>query len=145
MTAKKDLQFFNKKARFDYHIDDVFEAGLVLTGQEIKAIRNGRVNLTGSYVKILNSEIFWLGGELSAENVENQRTRKLLLHRSEISKLIGKTNEKGLSLIPLKLYVKKGKAKLEVGIGIGLKKYDKREISKKKDQQREIRIDKMGY
>jgi SsrA-binding protein len=142
--TKKDLQFYNKKARFDYKIDDSFEVGMVLTGLEIKAIRNGRVNLTGSYVKILNNEVFWIGGELSGENPEPQRTRKLLLHREQISKLTGKTQEKGFSLIPLKLYVNRGKAKMEVGVGIGLKKYDKREISKKKDQQREIRLDKNG-
>jgi len=142
--TKKDLQFYNKKARFDYKIDDSFEVGLVLTGLEIKAIRNGRVNLTGSYVKILNNEVFWIGGELSGDNTEPQRTRKLLLHREQISKLTGKTQEKGFSLIPLKLYVNRGKAKMEVGVGIGLKKYDKREISKKKDQQREIRLDKSG-
>ncbi len=142
--SKKDLLFLNKKATFDYKITDVYEAGLSLVGEEIKAIRNGRINLTGSYIKIFNQEVFWVGGDISSEKVDARRTRKLLLNRSEIDKLIGKTQEKGLAVVPLKLHVKKGKAKLEIGVGIGLKKYDKREVLKKKDQKREIRLDKQG-
>lgn len=131
-------QFYNKKARFDYEIIDSLEAGLVLTGLEIKAVRTGRLDMTGSYVKIINGEVFWLGGNFNLAEGDRQRTRKLLLHSNEIKRLAGKSQEQGLALIPLKLYLKRGKAKLELGIGRGLKKYDKRAKLKKKDQQREI-------
>ena len=135
---KNKKEFYNKKARFDYQILDSFEAGLVLTGSEIKEIRNGRVNLTGSYVRVLNQEVFWIGGIINVKEGDIQRTRKLLLHKEQIEKLIGKTQEKGLALIPLKLYLKRGKAKLEVGLGKGMKKYEKRDLIKKRDIEREL-------
>lgn len=137
----KKVEFFNKKARFDYSIQESLEAGIVLTGDEIKEIRNGRVNMTTSYVKILNEEAFWIGGIIHVKAGDPQRTRKLLLHRSQIEKLIGKTAEKGLTLIPLKLYLTRGKAKLEVGIGKGMKKYEKRAVIKARDEQRNIQSD----
>jgi SsrA-binding protein len=135
---KRSREFFNKKARFDYEILDSFEAGIVLTGEEIKAIRAGKVDMTGSYAKLLNNEVFWLGAVFNLETGDRQRTRKLLLHKDQIKKLIGKTQEQGLSLLPLKVYLTRGKAKLELGIGKGMKKYDKREKLKKKDLEREV-------
>lgn len=135
MEQKQNKTLVNKKAFHDYAIIDTLEAGVVLTGDEIKAIRGKRVNITGSYAKIIGGEIYWLGGNFNI--LDGSRTKKLLLHKSEIKKLIGKLEEKGYALIPLKLYLKRGRAKLELGLGKGLKKEDKREILKKKDQQRE--------
>lgn len=138
MTKEKDkINITNKKAHFDYHIEEKFEAGIVLNGLEIKAIRAKRVNLTGSYVKIINAEVYWLGGNFTIGDGDPQRTRKLLLHQSEINRLLGKTIEKGLTIIPLRLYVTRGKAKLEIGLGRGMKNYDKRAVLKKKEQNRE--------
>jgi SsrA-binding protein len=134
---KKKIEFFNKKARHDYKIEESMESGIVLTGHEIKGIRSARVNLTGSYVKIMGSEAFWVGGNISVLEGDPQRTRKLLLHGEQIKKLIGKTSQEGYSIIPLKLYIARGKAKLEIGLGKGMKKYDKRELLKKRDQERE--------
>jgi len=139
--SSKKKEFFNKKARHEYSIDDSFEAGIVLNGLEIKAIRNGRVDMSASYAKIMNGEVFWLGGNINVEEGDRQRTRKLLLKKTEIKKLIGKTAEKGLSLIPLKLYLTRGKAKLELGVGKGMKKYEKRSALKEKDIQKNIRIE----
>ncbi|MFA7253861.1 MAG: SsrA-binding protein SmpB [Patescibacteria group bacterium] len=138
MKASKKVEYFNKKARFDYTISESLEAGLVLSGHEIKAIREGRVNLTGSYVKIMNGEAFWVGGDIAVPEGDRQRTRKLMLHRDQIKRLLGKSAEEGSALIPLKLYLARGFAKLELGIGKGKKKYDKRESLKKRDQEREI-------
>lgn len=130
-------EFYNKKARFDYEIAESFEAGIVLTGEEIKAIRSGRISLAASYAKILNGEVFWLGGNFLGVSVPD-RTKKLLLHKDQIKRLVGKLGEDGMTLIPLKLYLHRGKAKLELGLGKGKKKYDKRETIKKRDQEREI-------
>lgn len=138
MTETKRTIFIeNKKARFDYEIIDSFEAGIVLVGLEIKALREKKVGINGSYVKIIGGEVFWLGGNFDVKEGDRQRTRKLLLHGSEISKLIGKTSESGLTLIPLKIYLKHGRAKLEIGLARGKKKYDKRETIKKRDLDRE--------
>lgn len=126
-------EFFNKKARADYGIGDSFEVGIVLTGEEIKGIRSGRVNLSTSHAKIMHGEVFWIGGEIQVPSGDIQRTRKLLLHKDQIDKLIGKINEKGYTLIPLKLYLTRGKAKMELGLGQGLKKYDKRDKLKRRD------------
>lgn len=130
-------EIFNKKARFDYDISESLETGIVLTGEEIKAIRSGRVSLAASYAKIINGEVYWLGGNFLGVSVPD-RTKKLLLHKDQIKRLIGKTQEEGMTLIPIKLYLKKGKAKIELGLGRGKKKYDKRETLKKRDQKREI-------
>lgn len=135
-TERPSKEYFNKKARFDYKIEDSFEVGIVLTGDEIKAIRNGRVNITGSYAKIMSGELFWIGANFEVAK-DKQRTKKLLVHREQLNKLIGKVSEQGYSLLPLKLYFKKGRAKLELGVGKGMKKYDKRELLKKKDIDRE--------
>ncbi len=137
MSTSTNLSITNKKAYFDYQILDSLEVGIALIGLEIKALRAKKVSITGSYVKIINGEVFWLGGNFDVIAGDRQRTRKLLLHSTEIDRLIGKSQEKGLALIPLKIYMKRGRAKLEVGIARGKKQYDKREVMKKRDQERE--------
>jgi SsrA-binding protein len=134
----------NKKAYHDFFIEDTFEAGLVLQGTEIKAIRAGRVNLKDSYAQIKNGEIFLFGMHISPYEQGNRynhdplRTRKLLLHKKEISKLIGETKEAGYSIVPVKLYLKNGYAKVLIGLAKGKKKFDKREDLKKKEAKRDI-------
>lgn len=137
-SVKKE--FYNKKARFDYEITDSIEAGIVLNGDEIKAIRANRVDMTGSYAKIIGGEVIWLGANINIVAGDRQRSRKLLLHKAQIEKLLGKTAEQGYSLIPLKMYLTRGKAKLELGIGKGMKKYEKRAKLKERDIKREINI-----
>lgn len=129
--------FVNKKAYFNYEIEDQFESGIVLTGLEIKAVRMGRVNLTGSYAKIISQEVFWLGGVIGVSEGDPQRTRKLLLKRGEIEKIFGKSSKEKLSLVPIKLYIKRGKAKLLLGLAKGRKSHDKRELIKSRDLERE--------
>lgn len=135
----------NKKARFDYEITDTYEAGIVLSGLEIKAIRAGKVDMTGSHAKVIGGELFWLGGIIQVVEGDQQRSRKLLMHKSEINKLIGKTEEKGLAIVPMSLYITRGKAKLKIGIGKGRKKHDKREMIKKRDfERRELKKSSFG-
>ena len=136
----------NKKAYFTYQILEKFEAGISLIGQEVKSIKTRGVNLAGSYVVIKNSEAFWIGARISPYQPKNippdynpERSRKLLLKKSEIKYLIGKTKQKGLTLIPLRVYTKRGKIKLEFGIAKGLKKVDKRELIKKREVERELK------
>lgn len=126
----------NKKAFFEYEILEKFEAGLVLLGPEIKAIRGHRASLAGTFCRIQNGELWILNMHL-ANTLEPERTRKLLLHKNEIKSLIGKTQIKGLTLIPLSLYLKKGKAKLQIALARGKKIYDRRETLKKRDLQRQ--------
>ncbi len=134
----------NRKAFHDYFIEETYEAGIVLKGTEIKSIRAGKVNLKDSFAKIKDGEVFLMNMHVSPYEQGNRfnhdptRTRKLLLHRKEINKLIGKTKESGFSLIPLKLYLKNGYCKVELALAKGKKKYDKREELKKKAAQREI-------
>lgn len=134
----------NKKAYHDYAVEETYEAGIVLQGTEIKSIRNGRVNLKDAYARIINNEIFIIGMHVSPYeqgNIHNHdplRTRKLLLHRKEINKLIGESKESGYALIPLKLYLKNGFAKVLLGLAKGKKKYDKREDLKRKEAKREV-------
>ncbi|MBR3512147.1 MAG: SsrA-binding protein SmpB [Clostridia bacterium] len=134
----------NPTARHNYFIDDTLEAGLVLTGTEIKSIRNGKVNIKDSYVTIKNSEAFVIGMHISPyefgniNNPDPLRTRKLLLNRREINKLIGLIKQQGVSIVPITLYWKKDKVKLEIGIGKGKKLYDKREDIAKKEAERKI-------
>lgn len=135
---KGEIQIVNRKARFDYEISENFEAGLVLTGDEIKMVRDSRVNLAGSYVKILDDEAYWVGGTINVLGGDIQRTRKLLLHRDQIGRLLGKTAEQGQTLVPLKLYLVRGRAKLLVGVGKGMKKFDKRAKIKERDTTREV-------
>lgn len=136
----------NKKAYFNYEIVEKLEAGIVLRGSEIKAIRAGKVNLSGSHAKLLhgqnknqesNPELFLINANIQTANAEdNTRTRKLLVHKKEINRLIGQTQQKGLTLIPLSIYIKKGLAKVELGLARGKKLYDKRETIKKRDLDR---------
>lgn len=135
----------NRKAYYDYQILEKFEAGLILTGQEVKSIKTRGVNLAGSFVAVKNKEVFWIGAKIPAYQPKNAppdynpgRSRKLLLEKKEINYLIGKPKQKGLTLVPLKVYTKKGKIKLEFGIVKGRRKTDKRELIKKKEAQREI-------
>jgi SsrA-binding protein len=134
----------NKKARHDYHLEDHFEAGLVLLGTEVKSLRAGRASLVDAYARIKDGEV-WLENlhipeydQGSWTNHEPRRSRKLLLHRGEIGKLIGKTKESGLTLIPLSLYFKDGKAKVEIALARGKKAYDKRQTLAARDADREI-------
>ncbi|MED4588692.1 SsrA-binding protein SmpB [Priestia flexa] len=134
----------NKKARHDYFIEETYETGIVLQGTEIKSIRNGRVNLKDSFARVQNGEVFLHNMHVSPYeqgnryNHEPLRTRKLLLHKREINKLIGYTKETGYSLVPLKIYLKNGFAKVLLGLGKGKKKYDKREDLKHKEAKRDI-------
>ena len=135
----------NKKARHDYFIEEVYEAGMSLTGTEIKSIRQGRINLKESYAKIDGNELVIYGMHISPFeqgnrfNVDPLRPRKLLLHRQEIRKLIGYTTQKGLTLIPLNVYInEKGLAKMEIAVARGKKNYDKREDIAKRDSERRI-------
>ena len=134
----------NKKARFDYEISDRFEAGMVLTGSEVKSLRMGKANLTDSFAKINNGEVWLMSCHISPypfssyNNHEPLRPRKLLLHKREIQRLAGKINEQGYSLIPLALYFKEGKVKVDLALARGKKKHDKRESIKRRDQEREI-------
>ena len=130
----------NKKAFHEYEILEKFEVGLVLTGQEIKAIRANRINLNGTFCRISSGEAFVLNMHIGNTD-EPERSRKLLLHKNEILNLIGKTQNKGLAIIPLSLYIKKGKAKLEIALARGQKIYDHRETIKKKDLHRQIERD----
>jgi len=138
--SNKKREFFNRKARHEYNITDSLEAGIVLTGDEIKAIRAGRVDMSASYAKLIGGEVFWLGCNISVELGDRQRTRKLLLKKEQINKLIGKTAEQGLAMVPLKLYLTRGKAKLELGVGKGMKKYEKKSKLKERDIDRDINI-----
>lgn len=135
----------NPKAGFDYNIIENFEAGLELTGQEVKSIKDGKVSIRGAYVKILNNEAWLLGAIVSPYQVGNvpadydqQRNRRLLLKKSEIKYLQSKTQEQGLTLVPLKIYSKNNLIKLAIGLARGKKKYDKREAIKKREFERRI-------
>jgi SsrA-binding protein len=134
----------NKKAHHDYFIEETYEAGIVLQGTEIKSIRKGGVNIKDAYARIKDGEMYVLNMHISQYEQGNRynhdpiRTRKLLMHRKHIDKLIGATKEKGYSLIPLKVYIKNGYAKVLIGLAKGKKKYDKRETLKRKTAQREV-------
>lgn len=134
----------NRRARHDFHIEDRFEAGLALEGWEVKSLRAGRASLQESYVTMRHGEAYLLGANVSPLptasthiNPDPTRTRKLLMHRDELNRLIGATEQKGYTLVPLDLHWKRGKAKLAVGLAKGKKKFDKRAAEKEKDWQRE--------
>ncbi len=139
------MEINNRKAKYDYQIFDTIEAGIVLTGTEIKSIREGKANLKDSYAKIKNGEAIIINMHISHYdkgnifNHDETRTRKLLLHKKEILKLNDKIRLEGFTLVPIKLYFKNGKAKLLLGIAKGKKDYDKRESIKQKDIERDIR------
>jgi len=135
----------NKRAYYNYEILDKYEAGMVLAGHEVKSIRTGHIGLKGSYVVLKGKEVYLIGATIppyqpknTPEDYDPARSRKLLLKKSEIKELLGKSKEKGLTLIPLKIYTKYAKIKLEFGVGKGKKKTDKRETIKKREIEREI-------
>ncbi|MCL6582288.1 MAG: SsrA-binding protein SmpB [bacterium] len=134
----------NKKAAFDYFIQETLEAGIVLQGTEVKSIREGRINLKDSYAKVEGDEVFLLNCHISPYNHgafynhEPTRKRKLLLKKRQIKRLIGKALEKGMSVVPLKVYLKRNLVKVELGLGQGKKLYDKRESLKRKEEEKDM-------
>ena len=134
----------NRRARHDYAVEETLEAGIVLTGTEIKSIRAGRANLAEAYARIEHREAWLIGAHIAPyeqgnrNNHEPTRTRKLLLHRDQIAELAGRTQAKGFTLIPLKLYISGGLAKVELGLGRGKKAYDKRRAIAERDARREL-------
>ena len=133
----------NRKARFYYFFNEFFEAGIVLQGSEVKSLRTGKANISEAYALDIQGEIFLINShipsykESSYNNHNPKRNRKLLLNKREINKLIGRINREGFTLIPTTLYFKKGKAKVEIAVGKGKKQYDKRQVKKKRDWNRE--------
>ena len=135
----------NRRAKHEYHIEDEYEAGLVLQGTEVKALREGKANITDAFGRVQGNDIVLLNMHISPygkagayDQHEPTRTRKLLLHRKEIERLRGKTQEKGLTLVPLRVYWKNGYAKVLLGLGKGKKLYDKRADAKKADVKRQL-------
>lgn len=147
MTTKEpDIRIVatNRKAYHDYFILDTYEAGLALTGTEVKSLREGRLNLKDSYVGVKSGEAILLGAHISPyshgnrENHDPERDRRLLLHKREILRLVGKVQEKGLTVIPLRVYFRAGRAKIEIAVAKGKALYDKRESKKKEENRREM-------
>jgi SsrA-binding protein len=134
----------NRKARHDFHVEDVYEAGIVLTGTEVKSLRAGRASLVDGYAVIKDGEAWLMGVHIPEytegtwTNHEPRRPRKLLLHRLEIQRLIGKTKESGLTLVPLALYFKDGKAKIEIALARGKRQHDKRQALAERQASREM-------
>ncbi len=135
----------NRRARFDYDILETIEAGMVLTGQEVKSVKLGRMSLTGSFGTVHENAVWLTGASIppyqpknAPPNYDPERSRKLLLHRDEIAKLIGKMRERGLTLVPLKVYSSHGRIKVELGIARGKKQHDKRETIRRREATREI-------
>jgi SsrA-binding protein len=135
----------NKKARFDFAIEESYEAGIVLLGTEVKSIRGGKINLSDSYADFRNGELFLINCNISQypfshhENHEPLRNRKLLMKKKEMKRLSGKVIERGFTLVPLKVYLKRGYIKVEIGLAKGKRSFDKRETIKKRDQERDIK------
>jgi len=147
-SAREKAQSYiaeNRKAAHDYHLLETFEAGVVLLGTEVKAIREGRVNLRDTFARVEEGEVFIYNMNISSyshrgyADHEPLRRRKLLLHREEIRKLIGKTVEKGMTLVPVRMYFKNGRVKVAVSLAKGKKEYDKRETIKRREADRETR------
>ena len=134
----------NRKAYHDYHIEETYETGIALTGTEIKSVRAGSVNLRDAYAQVKNGELWLMNVHIapyepaSRQNVDPYRDRKLLMHRKEILRLFGRVQEKGFTLVPLRMYLKKNRAKLEIGLARGKRQYDKREAISKRDAAREM-------
>lgn len=134
----------NRKARHDYFIEETYEAGIVLTGTEVKSLRAGKANLKDSYARVEHGEMYLCNMHISPYeqgnrfNVDPVRARKLLLHKGEINRIFGKVKQQGLTLIPLKVYFKRGRAKVELAVAKGKKLYDKREAIAQKDAEREV-------
>ena len=149
MAKKKGMKLIanNKKAFHDYFIEDTYEAGIALAGTEVKSLRMGKCSIKESFIRVENGEVYIYGMHISPYekgNIFNKdplRPRKLLLHKAEINKMIGKTKEKGMAIVPLKVYFKGSLVKVEIGLARGKKLYDKRNDIAKKDQQREAQRD----
>ena len=143
-TSEQQTVARNRRARHDYHILDKWEAGLVLTGTEVKALRTGKANLTDAYGVVKDGEVWLLNLHISPYEQGNQfnheptRTRKLLLNRREIRKLIGSVEREGLTLVPLEVYFRNGRAKVEIALGKGKKLHDKREDARKREDERDM-------
>jgi SsrA-binding protein len=141
--AERELVALNRRARHDYDIMETYEAGIVLTGTEIKSVRAHRVNLMDAYAAVEGHEVWLHNMHISPyepgsrENVASRRSRKLLLHRREINRLLGRTTEKGLTLIPLRVYLQRGYAKVEIGLARGRRQYDKRAAIAAREARRE--------
>ncbi len=146
MSASDHIKIIckNRKAKFNFSIESIMEAGIALMGSEVKSLRGGRANLSDSHAMIQNGEVFLVDAHIAPYDQANRqnhdplRQRKLLLHAREIKKLTGKVAERGFALIPLKLYFKSGKVKVELALAKGKKAFDKRESIKKKDERREM-------
>ncbi|RMD84237.1 MAG: SsrA-binding protein SmpB [Candidatus Dadabacteria bacterium] len=134
----------NKKARFNYEIIETYEAGIVLEGHEIKSVKNGGISITESYIKPKGAELFLVGAQISPyqytkdREIDPLRVRKLLLHRKELNKLISRVNERGFTIVPLEVYIKRGWAKLKIALARGKRVHDKRKSIKEREQKREI-------
>ena len=134
----------NRRARHEYFIDETFEAGLVLTGTEIKSVRANKVNLADSYARVENGEAWLIGAHIAPwetgnrDNHEPKRNRKLLLHRSEIDEILGRAKQKGQTIVPLRLYISRGRAKVELGLARGKQLHDKRRDIAERDAKREV-------
>ena len=141
---EKKIVCQNRKARHDYSIDEIYEAGIVLAGSEVKSLREGRASLRDSYARVKKEELFLHNMHITAYpfahhvNLDPTRTRKLLMHKKEIKRLIGKTEEKGYSLIPLSVYLLRGIIKVELALAKGKRKYDKRHALKEREMKREL-------
>jgi SsrA-binding protein len=145
------MKIKNKKAFFNYEISDSFEAGIVLTGAEVKSIKSGRINLTNAYVKIIGGELWLVGADIprykhdGSEDYDAQRSRKLLVKKKELIEIESKLRQKKLTLIPLSVYTTRGKVKVEVGFGKGRKRYEKKAREKRKDLDRELLYEKRKH
>jgi SsrA-binding protein len=145
MASSEKVAASNREAYFNYHIVETYECGIMLTGTEVKSIREGRCNLKDSYAQVRNGEAWLFNAHISPyshghrDNHNPTRTRKLLLHKSEIERLMSKAQEKGLTLVPTKMYFKNGNLKIELAVAKGKKLYDKRETERRRDADREAR------
>jgi len=141
---EKKIVCQNRKARYDYSIDEIYEAGIVLVGPEVKSLREGRASLVDSYARVKNGELFVYNMHITSYpfahhlDIDPTRIRKLLMQKREIKRLIGKTEEKGYSLIPLSIYLSRGIIKVELALAKGKKRYDKRHILREKEMKREL-------
>lgn len=144
MTEGERVAATNRRARHDYAIEETYEAGMVLTGAEVKSLRNGRASLAEAYARVTGGEV-WVENlhispysHASQGDYDPRRTRKLLLHKKEIERLIGKTQERGLTLVPMRIYFKRGLAKMELGLGRGKRQYEKRDAALEREHKRDI-------
>jgi SsrA-binding protein len=149
--AERKVLCRNKRARHDYHFDELHEAGIALVGSEVKSLRDGRVSLTDAYAEVRGGELWLVGVDISpyafahARNHESRRQRKLLMHRDEIRRLAGKVAEKGYTLLPLELYLKNGRVKVELALAKGKREYDKRETERRREHEREMELERRRH